>query len=912
MTLYDEDEKDLIMYSTRENGSVGEELASDQDVDEAIRLKRIVESKFNNIVATVEVVDEWVHLNIRPLPKATYRYNFHKHSNISTSPLKSSGFKNSFDSVDELLKEVMNFSTGTEFTEEEIKHKLNSIENYPNNNFTGWYDSEPILISEPSNKGNNWGYFFSISKSENKNEYSKGGSTSYAEGGEVENYIDIYSFDGGGAITDVIEGDMVTFEANGKDIQRKVAEVRKRGSNTSIMIQVGKDEFIEIDINDIKKVKRKASPFYIMTEKLPYSKEVANYIIDKTGKLALWFGNSIFDWTENISEDTSFNAGDYMDIVRLGGGDLQYQDLKVFQQVYDEKITSITDWINNPYTPTQNLQKMSFLQALNEQKEWHENLQASGGDINYKEPSENIVLTTYEPNNYGKYYYWVSIPSNSCNVESKRMGHCGTGSSDETLISLRSYTPIDAKTYKVDSHVTIAYNEDGKFTQTKGKRNQKIKEVYYPYVVDLIKVKLSDNSQQEAIQQLEKEKDDLPKRANRVIDEIETRFYPNQADTYRTIPDSVSSKIKEFARGDSKEDINNLRSSILNRSGIAIKLSKKIKNAFNEAGGTLDENEQQEFLLEAQAFQNKLSSLKDNLTGSLQSIDDLSKQGELLDKKIKRLKLKFSGFTGSGYMSELDFGWDDMTSEQIQELYDIKPELFETFQGKIILQKNGVESDVLAKDIIIEIDKISDLDNYIDINSFYIETLNDGYLENDNYSYYYENFDNYLDELNDKNYRDLRKYIMDVTNMSEQELEDYEEESGGTNEGVANLIDEIQELEPVKRLISRSLSESYSSGFINEIRKQVENALEEYGKVETSVDKEYVITIDYSNLEDVFGDDEVSNTANDLDDDATMDDLFEELVGQYRFEKPKVRIDDRFDPYTDVNESFDINEIENV
>ena len=188
MTLYDESDKDLIMYSTRENGSVGEELASDQDVDEAIRLQRILESKFNNIVAEVEVVDEWVSLNIRPIPKPTYRYIFHKHSRPNANDIKGSGFSESYDTFDEMVKKRETFVGGVNW--KKVKKELDNITQYPNNQFTGWKNSNPILISEPNDKDNDWGYYFSVSKSENKNEYSKGGST-YAEGGEVDTASEI-------------------------------------------------------------------------------------------------------------------------------------------------------------------------------------------------------------------------------------------------------------------------------------------------------------------------------------------------------------------------------------------------------------------------------------------------------------------------------------------------------------------------------------------------------------------------------------------------------------------------------------------------------------------------------------------------------------------------------------------------
>ena len=64
------------------------------------------------------------------------------------------------------------------------------------------------------------------------------------------------------------------------------------------------------------------------------------------------------------------------------------------------------------------------------------------------------------------------------------MGHCGrTGAG--SLISLRSIRPYTEDKAITDSHVTIAYNkEDGLFYQSKGKRNAKPSEKYFPYIFD--------------------------------------------------------------------------------------------------------------------------------------------------------------------------------------------------------------------------------------------------------------------------------------------------------------------------------------------------------------------------------------------------------------------------------------------
>jgi len=183
MTLYDEDDKALIMYSTRENGSVGDESASQLDVDEAYRLQKIVKSKFNNVVTNVEVVSEWVNLTISPIKATEYRYLFHK-----TSPDENWGFTEAFDSFDEMLKKRKTFVKG--FNWEKAKKQLDAIIKYPNNTFTGWLQSDKILISKVGSKGNDWGYDFYVSKQKEKNEYAKGGST-YAKGGEMLDWDDM-------------------------------------------------------------------------------------------------------------------------------------------------------------------------------------------------------------------------------------------------------------------------------------------------------------------------------------------------------------------------------------------------------------------------------------------------------------------------------------------------------------------------------------------------------------------------------------------------------------------------------------------------------------------------------------------------------------------------------------------------
>lgn len=65
----DDDSDDTLLFATRENGNVGSESPGSKDIAEAKRLKSEIEKKFEGLVKIeLEVVDEWVHINIDVLP----------------------------------------------------------------------------------------------------------------------------------------------------------------------------------------------------------------------------------------------------------------------------------------------------------------------------------------------------------------------------------------------------------------------------------------------------------------------------------------------------------------------------------------------------------------------------------------------------------------------------------------------------------------------------------------------------------------------------------------------------------------------------------------------------------------------------------------------------------------------------
>ena len=157
MDIYDEGDAEQIVLQTRENGDVGYEEAGSEDVAEAGRVQKLIKKKFPDLRVEIEEVDEWVHLNIWPPKVHEYRYRYQK-----ADPKTGSGFSETFNTFDEMLKKRKTFVDGVNW--KDVKKKLDKITDYPNNLFTGWHSSNKIVISKAGDKGNDWGYDFYVYK----------------------------------------------------------------------------------------------------------------------------------------------------------------------------------------------------------------------------------------------------------------------------------------------------------------------------------------------------------------------------------------------------------------------------------------------------------------------------------------------------------------------------------------------------------------------------------------------------------------------------------------------------------------------------------------------------------------------------------------------------------------------------
>ena len=89
------------------------------------------------------------------------RYIFAKHDK-AYGVLGGAGFSESFNSFDEMITKYGNW---VDVDWDEIKKKLDTINNFPAETFTQYKHSYPLRISSIGDEGNKWGYNFSIIKS---------------------------------------------------------------------------------------------------------------------------------------------------------------------------------------------------------------------------------------------------------------------------------------------------------------------------------------------------------------------------------------------------------------------------------------------------------------------------------------------------------------------------------------------------------------------------------------------------------------------------------------------------------------------------------------------------------------------------------------------------------------------------
>ena len=142
--------------------------------------------------------------------------------------------------------------------------------------------------------------------------------------------------------------------------------------------------------------------------------------------------------------------------------------LKQFNSLFQNQAGAmILNYLKKHPTNWKELAKLDFNEAMEYVEE-----------VSLTEEDEKDIVYKYKDG-----YYWINLGEGACELEGKRMGHCGR---DErgNLVSLRT-RPKGSKASK--SHVTLSYNENEDIIyQIKGQANTAPDSSYWKYIIDFI------------------------------------------------------------------------------------------------------------------------------------------------------------------------------------------------------------------------------------------------------------------------------------------------------------------------------------------------------------------------------------------------------------------------------------------
>lgn len=232
----------------------------------------------------------------------------------------------------------------------------------------------------------------------------------------------------------------------------------------------------------------------ILINKLGLSEKNAEDLERLCGSLSVWMANKLAETLGSYDFEHAMAAlpdDVEKEIRRKWDNDIKYRiswGIKTLNkfgvQNYVNDITSVMDWIRVGLNGNLGEWKDANLYSLSrEAREWHNSLEIGEASINYVE--NNKILLDYRQNGIG--FYWVDLETNNSTEECKRMGHCGRTSTKNTLYSLRETKQLNDKYTMNKSHLTAAVGDtDGIIYQMKGQKNSKPKEIYYPFIIDLL------------------------------------------------------------------------------------------------------------------------------------------------------------------------------------------------------------------------------------------------------------------------------------------------------------------------------------------------------------------------------------------------------------------------------------------
>jgi hypothetical protein len=279
---------------------------------------------------------------------------------------------------------------------------------------------------------------------------------------------------------------------------------------------------------------------------------------------------------------------------------------------------------------------------------------------------------------------------------------------------------------------------------------------------------------------------------------------------------------------------------------------------------------------------------------------------------------------GSEYASDQDFKLTDLPEETIRDLYQNRPELFNTRPLQRLLDKMGIiELEPMPTTFTLEI-KPEDFEDYLDggwDNTYTNRTTGN----TRRVSVFTEIMSGDAWELwNQDGYEDLGAYFQyTIDNETEERLwgivRRMAQRDGVELDEDLDLEDAVKEVDDnweIRNAIGSAINDADANDYVDYLQEQVKSALEEYGNVYEFNDTGVKIQVDLSNLVDIDNP-EIDALFEDFierNGQYDLDDILWELIYQGYIDKPTFSYDERWYPsptnrYVNENVNYRLDDI---
>ena len=272
---------------------------------------------------------------------------------------------------------------------------------------------------------------------------------------------------------------------------------------------------------------------------------------------------------------------------------------------------------------------------------------------------------------------------------------------------------------------------------------------------------------------------------------------------------------------------------------------------------------------------------------------------------------------GSEYASEQDFKLSDLPEETIKDLYQNRPELFNTRPLQRLLGQMGIiEVEPIPTGFSLEISP-EDFDDYIDggwnktyttpgipgkrrqVSIFTEIMMGDawelwGHHDNEDIGSYFQYT---IDTPTEEKLWDI------VRRMAQRDGIELDEDLS-----LEQAIEEVDDDWEIRNAISSAINDADADDYVNYLQKQVESALETYGNVYEFNDTGAKIQVDLRDLVDIDNQevDDIFENNMDRNGQYNLEGVLRDLIYEDYIDKPRFDYDDRWYPSPDdryINEN---------